>query len=74
MLSSYKLHLNEQEKGIMDQSHYRKIPKIRPEVLFEGFIFGGAYIRREIKIDQNRLSFPYRWKLIYCFSFVSFCI
>ena len=28
MLSSCKLHLNEKEKGIMDQSHYRKIPKI----------------------------------------------
>ena len=68
MLSSSKLHLNEQEKGIMDQSHYRKIPKIRPEAyifqrsFLRGLFLEGPIFRREIKIDQNRLSFPYRWK------------
>ena len=47
MLSTCKLHLNGKEKGIMDQFHYRKIPKIRPGAyIFEGFIFEGAYIRK----------------------------
>ena len=64
MLSSCKLHLNEKEKGIMDQSHYRKIPKIRPEayifqrsflrgLFLEGPIFGGAYLRREICVSKS---------------------
>ena len=38
---------------------YRKIPKIRPGAyifsmaLFEGLIFGGAYLRREICVYKS---------------------
>ena len=34
---------------------YRKIPKVNPGALFEGLIFGGAYLRREICLS-NRLG------------------
>ena len=48
---------------------YRKIPKISPAayifqraflggLFFEGLIFGGAYLRREIWV-QNQLGLPY---------------
>ena len=47
-----------------------KIPKISPgayifsKALFEGLLFGGAYLWREICV-QNRLGYPYSWKEIY---------
>ena len=53
---------------------YRKIPKISPrglyfsKALFEGLIFGGAYIYSKGLIyggklaSQNRLGQPYSWK------------
>ena len=33
------------------------------KALFEGLIFGGAYLRREIWV-QHRLGYPYKWKEI----------
>ena len=45
---------------------YRKIPKISPgayifqKALFEGLIFGGAYIRRGLSTEGN-LSFKTDW-------------
>ena len=44
---------------------YRKIPKISPgllfsKALFEGLIFGGAYIRRGLPTEGN-LSFKIDW-------------
>ena len=57
MLSTCKLHLNGKEKGIMDQSHYRKIPKIRPGAyIFEGFILRrGLYSEggREMRVSKS---------------------
>ena len=39
---------------------YRKIPKVLTPGLFEGFIFGGAYIRRGICAEGN-LRFKIDW-------------
>ena len=44
---------------------YRKIPKISPgllfsKALFEGLIFGGAYIQRDLSTEGN-LSFKIDW-------------
>ena len=47
-------------------SRYRKIPKISPgayifsKALFEGLIFGGAYIRRGLSTEGN-LRFKIDW-------------
>ena len=43
------------------------------KALFEGLIFGGAYLRREIWV-QHRLGYPYKWKEIYRFCLVLLCI
>ena len=32
---------------------YHKIPKISPGALFEGLIFGGAYLRRELCVSKS---------------------
>ena len=66
MLFSCKLHLNEKKKETLINPITVKFRKFAPslyfsKVLFEGFSFEGAYIRREISVS-NRLSFPYRWK------------
>ena len=45
MLFSWKLHLNEKEKGIMDQSENKPRGLYFSKVLFDGLIFWGAYIR-----------------------------
>ena len=45
--------------GKLSLKVYRKIPKISPEDLFEGLIFGGSYIfegahlRREICVSKS---------------------
>ena len=39
---------------------YRKIPKISTEALFEGLIFGGAYIRGGLSMEGN-LPFKIDW-------------
>ena len=47
-------------------SNYRKIPKNKPrglyfsKALFEGLIFGGAYIRRGLSVEGN-LRFKIDW-------------
>ena len=51
---------------------YRKIPKPRglyfAKALFEGLIFGGAYIRRGLCTEGN-LRFKIDWdSLIFCFT------
>ena len=58
MLFSWKLHLNEKEKGIMDQSKNKPRGLYFSKVLFEGLflegpIFGGAYLRREICVTKS---------------------
>ena len=59
-----RIHSNTFEGGLYPTEltiEYRKIPKISPEAyiflkaLFEGLIFGGPYLRREI-VFQNRLG------------------
>ena len=58
---------------------YCKISKISPGAyifqrsFFEGLIFGGAYVRREICVSKS-IGLAYRWKEIYRFCFVLFCI
>ena len=67
---------------------YRKVPKNKPgglyfsKALFEGLIFGGAYIRRGLpmegnlrfKIDWASLTVAYSWKEIDRFCFILICI
>ena len=43
------------------------------KALFEGLIFGGAYVRKEICLSKS-IAIAYRWKEIYHFCFVLFCI
>ena len=63
---------------------YRKIPKISPrgyifqrqfwgDLFLEGFIFGGAYVRREI-CDPKSIGLACSGKEIYHFRFVLLCI
>ena len=63
---------------------YRKILKISPRtyifqrpflrgLFLEGLIFGAAYLRREICV-QNRLGYPYSWNEICRFCFILLCI
>ena len=63
---------------------YRKIPKISPRGLyfskaflrglfFEGLIFGGTYLRREICVSKS-IGLALSWKEIYRFGFVLLCI
>ena len=54
--------------------NYRKIPKISPsKALFEGLIYGGAYLRREICLSKS-IGLALSWKEIYRFGFVLLCI
>ena len=52
---------------------YRKIPKISPsglyfsKALFEGLIFGGAYIRRGLSMEGN-LRFKIDLPFLLCFT------
>ena len=43
------------------------------KALFEGLIFGGAYVRKEICLSKS-IAIAYHWKEIYHFCFVLFCI
>ena len=63
---------------------YRKIPKISPGayifqrpflrgLFFEGLIFGGAYVRREIYVSKS-IGLACGGKEIYQFHFVLLCI
>ena len=58
---------------------YRKIPKNKPhglhfsKALFEGLIFGGAYLRREICVSKS-IGLACSRKEIYHFCFVLPCI
>ena len=55
--SSIKMTLCEQKTMIVKR--YSKIPKMSPEAyifqrpFFEGLIFGGAYVRREICVSKS---------------------
>ena len=54
------------------------MPKISPgacfsKALFEGLIFGGAYLRREICVSKS-FGLAYSSKEIYRFCFVLLCI
>ena len=40
------------------------------KALFEGLIFGGAYIRRGLSTEGNLRFKALSWKEIYCFGFV----
>ena len=63
---------------------YRKIPKIRPGsyifqrpflrgLFWDGLIFGGAYVRREICVSKS-IGLAYSWKETDRFCFVLLCI
>ena len=60
-------------------TRYRKIPKISPGAyifqrpFFEGLIFGGAYVRREICVSKS-IGLACSGKEIYHFCFVLLCI
>jgi len=43
------------------------------KALFEGLIFGGAYVRKELCLSKS-IALAYSWKEIYHFCFVLFCI
>ena len=51
--------LREGRSSMVIYSNYRKIPKNKPrglyfsKDLFEGLIFGGAYLRREICVSKS---------------------
>ena len=57
----------------------RKIPKISPGTyifqrpFFEGLIFGGAYLRREIYVSKST-GLALQLEVIYRFCFVLLCI
>ena len=67
---------------------YRKVPKNKPgglyfsKALFEGLIFGGAYIRRGLSMEGNlrfkinwaSLIVAYSWEEIDRFCFILVCI
>ena len=61
------------------KTNYRKIPPKKPrhlyfsKALFEGFIFGGAYLRREICVSKS-IGLACSGKEIYHFCFVLLCI
>ena len=44
------------------------------KALFEGLLFGGAYLWREICVSKSIGQASYRWKEIYRFCFVLLCI
>ena len=57
------------------KQNYHEIPKISPgaysKALFEGLIFGGAYLRMEICVSKSiGLLALNSWKQIYHFCFV----
>ena len=43
------------------------------KALFEGLIFGRAYVRREFCVSKS-IGLAYSWKEIYRFCFVLLCI
>ena len=49
LLSLQFLSLISQKQGKIRKKSYRKIPKISPEA----YIFGGAYLRREICVSKS---------------------
>ena len=59
--------------------NYRKNSENKPrgsyfsKALFEGLIFGGAYVRREVCVSKS-IWLAYSWKGIYRFCFVLLCI
>ena len=65
-----RIHSNPFEGGLYPREltiEYRKIPKISPgaytffKALFEGLIFGGPYLRREICVSKS-IGLAYSWK------------
>ena len=66
-----RIHSNTFEGGLYPREltiEYRKIPEISPgaymiffKALFEGLIFGGPYLRREICVSKS-IGLVYIWK------------
>ena len=63
-----RIHFNTFEGGLYPKEltiEYRKIPKISHgtflKALFEGLIFGGPYLRREICVPKS-IGLAYSWK------------
>ena len=73
-----RIHSNTFEGGLYPKEltiEYRKIPKISSaayiflKALFEGLIFGGPYLRREICLPKS-IGLAYSWKEFTVFALI----